>query len=139
MPPCGHCMTRRSRARCSFARSRSWKPAIRARKSSVADLPSAVTDTHALVFHVAGGGRLGARLSRINLRRSVREFFDDLFGNPAYQPLDPTAEHVCVADGLRFNRDSFDAPVCAAARSVDLPLLTRRADIRGAGAVSVIW
>ncbi len=75
----------------------------------------AVTDTHPLVFHAAGGGRLGpraaalfercerreatlyvpaaviwecaliARVGRINLRRSLRAFFDDLFSNPAYQ------------------------------------------------------
>ena len=73
-----------------------------------------MTDTHPLVFHAAGGGRLGpdaaalfarcecreatiyvpaaviwecglvARAGRINLRRSVRAFFDDLFSNPAY-------------------------------------------------------
>jgi len=29
-----------------------------------------------------------ARAVRINFRRSVRAFFDDLFSNPAYQPLD---------------------------------------------------
>ena len=33
-----------------------------------------------------------ARVSRINLRRTVRAFFDDLFSNPAYQPLDVTPE-----------------------------------------------
>ena len=87
----------------------------------MADLPAAVTDTHALIFHAAGGRRLGARAmaffdqcerqqailyvpmavvwecsllaraSRIDLRRSVRDFFDDVFSNPAYQPLDLTA------------------------------------------------
>ena len=78
--------------------------------------PAAVTDTHALIFHAAGGGRLGqrakahfaaaeqrdalvyvpaaviwevsllARAVRVNLHRPVRAFFDDLFSNPAYQP-----------------------------------------------------
>jgi PIN domain nuclease of toxin-antitoxin system len=135
----------------------------------VADLPAAVTDTHALIFHAAGGGRLGprataffdqcerqqailyvpmavvwecsllARVSRIDLRRSVRDFFGDLFSNPAYQPLDLTAEQVFLADELRFNRDPFDALICAAARAVGRPLLTRDADIRGSGAVTVIW
>jgi PIN domain nuclease of toxin-antitoxin system len=128
-----------------------------------------VTDTHALIFHAAGGRGLSARaaayfarcergdailyvpaavvwecsllarVSRINLRRSVRAFFDDLFSNPAYQPLDLTAEQVFVADELRFTRDPFDALICAAARSLDLPLLTRDAEIRGAGVVSVLW
>ena len=135
----------------------------------MADPQAAVTDTHALVFHAAGGGRLGlgaaaffdrcerraailyvptvvmwecsllARVSRINLRRTVRAFFDDLFSNPAYQPLDVTPETVFVADELRFTRDPFDALICASAQTIGLPLITRDADIRGSGAVKVIW
>jgi PIN domain nuclease of toxin-antitoxin system len=130
---------------------------------------AAVVDTHALVFHAVGGGALGmhasrlfdrceqreailyvptvvmwecsllARVSRINLRRTVRAFFDDLFSNPAYQPLDVTAEQVFLADELRFTRDPFDALICASARSVDLPLITRDSHIRASGAVRVIW
>ena len=135
----------------------------------MADPQAAVTDTHALVFHAAGGGKLGARaaaffdrcerreailyvptvvmwecsllarVSRINLRRTVRAFFDDLFSNPAYQPLDVTPETVFVADGLRFTRDPFDALICASAQTAGLPLITRDADIRGSGTVKVIW
>ena len=33
--------------------------ASRGRSRAVADPPAAVTDTHALVFHAAGGGKLG--------------------------------------------------------------------------------
>jgi PIN domain nuclease of toxin-antitoxin system len=135
----------------------------------VAEPAAAVTDTHALVFHAAGTGKLGprakafydrcerreailyvptvviwecsllARVSRINLRRTVRAFFDDLFSNPAYQPIDVTPQQIYLADELRFNRDPFDALICAAARTVDLPLITRDADIRSSGAVKVIW
>ena len=135
----------------------------------MADLASAVADTHALLFHAAGGRNLGprattffercerqqaviyvpavvmwecgllARVARINLRRTVRGFFDDLFSNPAYQPLDLTPEQVFVADELRFTRDPFDALICAAARVMELPLITRDADIRGSGVVRVIW
>jgi PIN domain nuclease of toxin-antitoxin system len=135
----------------------------------VTDPAAAVTDTHALVFHAAGGGRLGpkaaalfsrcerreailyvpaavlwecallARVARINLRRTVREFFDDLFSNPAYQPLDLTPEDVFLADELRFTRDPFDALIVASARRVGLPLVTRDGDIRKSGAVAVIW
>ena len=135
----------------------------------MADPQAAVTDTHALVFHAAGGGKLGARaaaffdrcerreailyvptvvmwecsllarVSRINLRRTVRAFFDDLFSNPAYQPLDVTPETVFVADELRFTRDPFDALICASAQTAGLPLITRDADIRGSGTVKVIW
>ena len=135
----------------------------------MADVAAAVTDTHALVFHAAGGRGLStraaalfarcerqetivyvpsvviwecsllARVARINLRRSVRAFFEDLFSNPAYQPLDVTPEQAYLADELRFNRDPFDALICAAARVVNLPLVTRDADIRGSGAVKTIW
>ena len=135
----------------------------------MAEAEAAVTDTHALVFHAAGTGKLGpgakaffdrcerreailyvptvviwecsllARVSRINLRRTVRAFFDDLFSNPAYQPIDVTPQQVYLADELRFNRDPFDALICAAARTVDLPLITRDAEIRSSGAVKVIW
>jgi PIN domain nuclease of toxin-antitoxin system len=130
---------------------------------------SAVTDTHALIFHAAGGGQLGrraavyfdrcerreailyvpmaviwecsllARVARVNLRRSVRGFFDDLFSNPAYQPLELTPEQVFLADELRFTRDPFDGLIVAAARTEDLPLLTRDGNIRESGGVRVIW
>lgn len=135
----------------------------------MADLPAAVTDTHALIFHASGNKALGsraashfaacerqqgllyvpmavvwetsllARASRINLHRPVRDFFADLFTNPAYQPLELTANEVFDADELRFTRDPFDALICATARRLDLPLLTRDGDIRASGAVRVIW
>lgn len=135
----------------------------------MADPEAAVTDTHALIFHAVGNGRLGlraaaffdrcerreailyvpavviwecsllARVARINLRRTVRAFFDDLFSNPAYHPLETTPEQVFLADELRFNRDPFDALICAAARAVELPLITRDVEIRGSGAVKIIW
>jgi PIN domain nuclease of toxin-antitoxin system len=128
-----------------------------------------VTDTHPLLFHAAGGGRLGpkaaqffaacerreailyvpaaviwectllARAGRVNLRRSVRGFFDDLFSNPAYQPYDLSAEQVFLAEEIRVNRDPFDALVCAAARDLALPILTRDGEIRASGTVRVIW
>jgi PIN domain nuclease of toxin-antitoxin system len=135
----------------------------------VADPEAAVTDTHALVFHAAGGDKLGpraaamfsrcerrkaiiyvpavvmwecgllARVSRINLRRTLRAFFDDLFSNPAYQPLDVTPEQVFAAGDLTFMRDPFDALICASARTLGMPLITRDAQIRASGAVKVIW
>jgi PIN domain nuclease of toxin-antitoxin system len=135
----------------------------------VADLPAAVADTHALLFHASASRALGrraaahfeacerqqalvfvpvavmwevsllARASRINLRRPVRDFFGDLFSNPAYHTVDLTPELVYQADDLRFTRDPFDALIVAAARTLALPLLTRDADIRASGAVRVIW
>jgi PIN domain nuclease of toxin-antitoxin system len=80
-----------------------------------------------------------ARVARVTLRRSVRAFFDDLFSNPAYQPIDLTPEHVFVADELRFTRDPFDSLIVAAARIAGLPLVSRDRAIRESGAVRVIW
>lgn len=135
----------------------------------MAEPEGAVTDTHPLIFHAAGGGRLGeraarlfercerreailyvpaavmwecgllARVARVNLRRTVRAFFDDLFSNPAYQPLDLTPDQVFAADELRFTRDPFDALIVAAALSMGLPLVTRDAAIRESGTVAALW
>ncbi|MBA2303548.1 MAG: type II toxin-antitoxin system VapC family toxin [Acidobacteria bacterium] len=135
----------------------------------MAETPAAVTDTHPLLFHAAGGARLGrkaaahfaacerrdallyvpaaviwecallARAGRVNLRRSVRSFFDDLFSNPAYQPYDLSAGQVLTAEEMRVNRDPFDALICAAAHDLELPLLTRDAEIRSSGLLRVVW
>lgn len=80
-----------------------------------------------------------ARGGRVNLRRPVRAFFDDVFSNPCYQPIDLTATQVCDADELRFTKDPFDALICAAARSLDLALLTRDESIRASGVVHTLW
>ena len=80
-------------------------------------IDAAVADTHALLYHASGSRRLGkraaahfaraesrealvyvpaaviwevtllARAGRFNLRRAPREFFGDLFSNPAYQAV----------------------------------------------------
>ena len=130
---------------------------------------AAVADTHALLFHAAGGAQLGARARahfaaceqgraiiyvpaaviwetcllaravKINLRRSAEGFFADLFSNPGYQPVDLSAVQVLLADSLRFTRDPFDALIVAAARDLALPLMTRDGPIRESGAVKVIW
>ena len=130
---------------------------------------AAVADTHALVFHAAGGGRLGpkarahfdacergqsivyvpvvvmwevsllARAVRINLHRSLSAFCEDLFSNPGYQPLPLTPEQVLLADEMRFTRDPFDALIVAVARDLRLPLITRDNAIRESGVVRVIW
>ena len=80
-----------------------------------------------------------ARTGSFNLRRTTRAFFDDLFSNPAYQPYDLNAAQIFDADELRINKDPFDALICAAARAVGLPLITRDAEIRASGAVKTIW
>ena len=135
----------------------------------MADIDAAVTDTHALLYHAGRSPRLGkraaaqfaraegreaivyvpaaviwevallARAGRFNLRRPPRAFFDDLFSNPAYQPYDLNAAQVLDADDLRINTDPFDALICAAARQLGLPLMTRDAAIDESGAVRVLW
>lgn len=132
-------------------------------------IEAAVADTHALLLHAAGGKHLGkraaavfaaaerhqsiiyipsgaiwectilVRIGRIDLKRPPRIFFEDLFSNPAYQPVDLTPEQVFLADDLRLNTDPFDALICAAARHLDLPLLTRDAEIQDSGVVRAIW
>jgi PIN domain nuclease of toxin-antitoxin system len=131
-------------------------------------LDAAVTDTHALLYHAAGRGlgpkaaaifkaaearnaqiyvpmaviwevTLLARAGKVNLRRTTRAFFTDLFTNPAYQPFDLTREQVFEADELRFNRDPFDALIVAAANALELPLITRDMEIDASGAVRVVW
>ena len=135
----------------------------------MAESPAAVADTHALVFHAEGGKRLGKRAAahfracdrreavtfvpmavawevcslmragRIDLRRSPRDFFDRLFANPAYQALEIDLEQILLADERRPSDDPFDALICAAAGSLDLPLLTRDEAIHDAGIVDWIW
>jgi PIN domain nuclease of toxin-antitoxin system len=130
---------------------------------------AAVTDTHALLYHAAKSPRLGraaarhfaraegrealvyvpaaviwevgllARGGRFNLRRSARGFFDDLFSNPAYQAYDLSAAQIFDADELRISADPFDALICAAARDLELPLMTRDTVIEMSGTVRVIW
>ena len=79
---------------------------------------AAVTDTHALIF---------------------RAFFDDLFSNPAYVPLDLSPAQVLLAEELRFTRDPFDALVVATAKDLSMPLITRDSAIRESGNVPIIW
>lgn len=79
------------------------------------------------------------RVGKLQLRRPTRAFFEDLFSNPAYQPLDLTPEQVFLADEKRPNNDPFDALICAAARILRLPLLTRDHEIGASGLVKVLW
>ena len=130
---------------------------------------AAVTDTHPLLFHAAASRQLGRRAAavfeaaerraavvyvpaavlwecsllasanRVDLQRSFGDFCADLFSSPAYQPFDLTPEQIYDADAHRPNRDPFDALICAAARLLNLPLLSRDSDIRHSGLVEVIW
>jgi PIN domain nuclease of toxin-antitoxin system len=132
-------------------------------------ISAAVVDTHPLILHAAGGKVLGkraaahfraceerkaiayvptvviwevsllARIRRIDVGGSLRGFFTTLFSNPAYQPLELSVEQVILADEVRPNEDPFDALICAAALTLELPLVTRDADIEDSGIVSTIW
>lgn len=80
-----------------------------------------------------------ARAGRVDLGRPVRTFFEGLFSNPAYQPLDLSLDQVCLAAEAQPNDDPFDALICAAARSLGLPLMTRDEAIRASRLVKVLW
>ena len=133
------------------------------------EISAAVVDTHPLIVHAAGGKVLGkradahfraceerraiayvptiviweisllVRIRRIDVGGSLRAFFTTLFSNPAYQPLELSVEHVILADEVRPNDDPFDALICAAAMTLELPLVTRDADIKESGIVPTIW
>jgi predicted nucleic acid-binding protein len=135
----------------------------------VAEPDAAVTDTHPLLFHAAGTGRLGTRAAALFERcergdaivyvpgrsavgnqspgargprasaRSRQGVVRRPFSNPAYQPLDLTSEHVYAADDLGFTRDPFDALIVASAQVLGLKLITRDGPIRDSGAVAVLW
>ena len=130
---------------------------------------AAVTDTHPLLHHASGGARLSpraralfeaaekrdavvyvpiavvwevtmlARRVRVNLHRPARSFFGDLFSNPAYQlhPLDQ--KQIFEAGDLRALNDPFDALICAAARDLELPLMTADTAITASKLVTAIW
>ncbi len=127
-----------------------------------------VTDTHPILLFSAGGRKLSpqaaehfeacenqeaplyvpaaviwevsllARVNRIRLGRSPQRFFEELFSNPAYLPVDLTPEQIYLADEIRPNDDPFDALICAASRSLELPLLTRDGSIEESG-FEVVW
>ena len=135
----------------------------------VAEPRAFVTDTHPLLLHAARSRSLGrraaahfaacearetivyvpmvvlwetsllARIGRVDLGRSLRAFADDLFSNPAYQPYELDLEQVCLAAEARPNDDPFDALVCAAARALGLPLITRDRDIAAWARVRTVW
>jgi PIN domain nuclease of toxin-antitoxin system len=75
----------------------------------------------------------------VDLRRPVRDFFDDLFSNPSYQPHALDTGQVLDATELTALRDPFDALICAAAIDLSLPLITRDTTIVGAGRVKTVW
>ena len=80
---------------------------------------------------------LGSRRSPARIR--LRGFFEDLFANPAFQPYDLTPEQINLADEEGPNRDPFDRLICAAARRLDLPVITCDAEIAEWGRVRVVW
>lgn len=99
------------------------------RREAILYVPAAVVWETALL----------ARRRRVDLQRPVRGFFEDLFSNPAYQPLDLTADQVYLADEAQPNDSPFDALICAAARGLGLPLITRNQQIRESGLVKTLW
>ncbi len=131
--------------------------------------PALVTDTHPLIYWAAGGARLGkralrhfeacerreailyvpsavvwetallCRTGRFRMDRPIRSLFEDLFSNPAYQPLDLTSEQVFLAAETFPAGDPFDGLIAAAAMSLDLPLLTRDTKLQASTSIRTVW
>lgn len=126
-------------------------------------------DTQALLFHAGRDQRLGsqaaalfracearnaivyvpvavlweisvlAQRGRIDLGRSLAGFTEDLFSNPAYHPLELSVEQVLLATELGPACDPFDALIVAAARLLDLPLVTSDPRIVESSPVRTVW
>lgn len=69
----------------------------------------------------------------------LRGVASDLFSNPGFQSFELDAEQVCLADETGPNEDTFDRLICAAARVLDLPLLTSDLEIQAWSGVRTIW
>ena len=126
-------------------------------------------DTQALLYHAARDRRLGsraaafftacearnaivyvpvavlweigllARQGRIDLGRPLAGFAEDLFSNPAYHPLELNVEQVLLAAEQGPHGDPFDPLIVAAARLLDLPLVTGDRRIAESSAVRTLW
>lgn len=126
-------------------------------------------DTHALLFHAGRDPRLGsraaaffaacearnaivyvpaavlweagllARQGRIDLGRPLAGFAEDLFSNPAYHPLELSVEQVLLAAEQGPHDDPFDALILAAARLLELPLVTGDRKLAAASPVRTFW
>ncbi len=80
-----------------------------------------------------------SRVRRGLLKTTVRDYFEHVFSNPCFQYFDLSVDQILKAHDSSFTRGPFDGLIVAAARSVDLPLITRDEAIRGSGAVRVLW
>lgn len=80
-----------------------------------------------------------SRRRRISVKGGVRDYFESLFSNPAYQPFDLNPEQVYLADEIRVGNDPFDNLICAAAINLGLPLITADATLASSEAVPILW
>ena len=126
-------------------------------------------DTQALLLHAGRDSRLGSRAAAlfnacearnaiiyvpvavlweigllaqrgsIELGRPLGGFADDLFSNPAYHPLELSVEQVLLAAEQAPHANPFSALIIAAARSLDLPLVTADPTIAASSPVRTVW
>lgn len=126
-------------------------------------------DTHALLFHAGRDARLGsqaatiftacearnavvyvpaivlweigllAQRGSIDLGRPLARFAEDLFSNPSYHPLELSVEQVVLAAEQEPVGDPVDALIVAAARILELPLITGDRHIAESSAVRTLW
>lgn len=132
-------------------------------------IAAAVCDTPALLFHAGRDRRLGSRAAalfnaceardaviyvpvvvlweigvlerrgRIDLGRSLAAFAQDLFSNPAYHPLELSLDQILLAAEQGPHGDPFDSLIIAAARILELPLVTGDRKIAEESPVRTVW
>lgn len=70
---------------------------------------------------------------------SFERWCENLFKNPMFVFLPIEVEHVVLAHSYNFHNDIFDLLIVAAAKTLDLPLITKDSIITDANIVDVIW
>jgi hypothetical protein len=106
----------------------------------VAEPHAFVTDTHPLVLHAAGGRSLGRRAARCFAACERREAIIYVPSAVLWElGLLLRVGKVRMDRPLRAFAADLDALVCAAARALALPLITRGQDIEAWALVRSVW
>jgi PIN domain nuclease of toxin-antitoxin system len=89
-------------------------------------------------FVLAEIGEL-VHLGKIRLPQPFEQWLDDLLGTTVYIPADLTSDVVRCAQTLFAIPERGDRLIAATALSLDLPLMTRDAEIANCAQVSRLW
>lgn len=70
---------------------------------------------------------------------SFEQWCRNLFKNAMFVFLPIEVEHIILAHSYNFHNDPFDLLIVAAAKTLDLPLITKDSIITDANIVEVVW